>query len=142
MVFLFHFQIDTPGDQLKDKAERGGNERRGDLTRPLKNRKVRWLFRHWWNLEGDFIWYDHGGKGVTYQLSHESVMTLRPSFWLEDEVVNAYGELLRLREISLWKNWSKYPITEQFKPQKYFIAPSFMMVVALHHCPNLKVVYQ
>ncbi|KAL8126807.1 hypothetical protein AgCh_013921 [Apium graveolens] len=66
------------------------------------------------------------------------VTTLRPEYWVEDDVLNAYGELLRLREDKLWEKWEKIPRTESFKPRRYFIAPSFFMAMALEHCHNLK----
>ncbi|KAL8155228.1 hypothetical protein AgCh_000562 [Apium graveolens] len=77
-------------------------------------------------------------RGVTYPLTHSQVKTLRPGYWVEDDVLNAYGELLRLREDKLWEKWEKIPRTESFKPRRYFIAPSFFMARALEHCPNLK----
>ncbi|XP_074377808.1 putative ubiquitin-like-specific protease 1B [Apium graveolens] len=108
------------------------------MTRPLKNQKVRWLYRHFWSLEVDYIWRDHSERGVTYPLTHSQVTTLRPEYWVEDDVLNAYGDLLRLREDKLWEKWEKIPRTESFKPRRYFIAPSFFMAIALEHCPNLK----
>ncbi|XP_074350792.1 uncharacterized protein LOC141690081 [Apium graveolens] len=108
------------------------------MTRPLKNRKVRWLYRHFWSLEVDYIWRDHRERGVTYPLTHSQVKTLRPEYWVEDDVLNAYGELLRLREDKLWEKWEKIPRTESFKPRRYYIAPSFFMAMELEYCPNLK----
>ncbi|XP_074359609.1 uncharacterized protein LOC141699660 [Apium graveolens] len=132
------FDMDSIEDLAEDAAKRGGPERRGDMTRPLKNRKVRWLYRHFWSLEVDYIWRDHSERGITYPLTHSQVTTLRPEFWVEDDVLNAYGELLRLREDKLWEKWEKIPRTESFKPRRYFIAPSFFMAMALEFCPNLK----
>ncbi|KAK1360140.1 hypothetical protein POM88_044614 [Heracleum sosnowskyi] len=57
-----HVLIDTEEDKLKDVEEQGGPSRKGDMTRPLKNRKIRWQYRHWWSKEGEYIWYDHGAR--------------------------------------------------------------------------------
>ncbi|KAL8114840.1 hypothetical protein AgCh_021620 [Apium graveolens] len=103
------FDMDSVEDLAEDAAKRGGPERRGDMTRPLKNRKVRWLYRHFWSLEVDYIWHDHSERGVTYPLTHSQVKTLRPEYWVEDDILNAYGELLRLREDKLWEKWEKFP---------------------------------
>lgn len=110
---------------------------RGNMTRPLKNRKIRWLYRHWWSKEGEYIWYDHrGSKNVTYQLTKEQVMTLKPGGQLEDDVVNAYCELLKVREEKLW-NRKKF---EAGKALRFFFAPSYFMLWAGFHCPpDLKV---
>ncbi|KAL8146825.1 hypothetical protein AgCh_004530 [Apium graveolens] len=132
------FDMDSIEDLAEDAAKRGGPERRGDMTRPLKNQKVRWLYRHFWSLEVDYIWRDHSERGITYPLTHSQVTTLRPEFWVEDDVLNAYGELLRLKEDKLWEKWEKIPRTESFKPRRYFIAPSFFMAMVLEFCPNLK----
>ncbi|XP_074374756.1 putative ubiquitin-like-specific protease 1B [Apium graveolens] len=132
------FDMDSIEDLVEDAVKRGGPEQRGDMTRPLKNRKVRWLYRHFWSLEVDYIWRDHSERGFTYPLTHSQVTTLRPEFWVEDDVLNAYGELLRLREDKLWEKWEKIPRTESFKPRRYFIASSFFMAMALEFCPNLK----
>ncbi|XP_074365100.1 uncharacterized protein LOC141706181 isoform X3 [Apium graveolens] len=129
------FDMDSVEELAEDAAKRGSPERRGDMTRPLKNRKVRWLYRHFWSLEVDYIWRDHSERGVTYPLTHSQVKNLRPEYWVEDDVLNAYGELLRLREDKLWEKWEKISITESFKPRRYFITPSFFMAMAL---PNLK----
>ncbi|KAL8113165.1 hypothetical protein AgCh_020474 [Apium graveolens] len=117
-------KMDSVEDLAEDAAKRGGPERRGDMTGPLKNWKVRWLYRHFWSLEVDYIWRDHSERGVTYPLTHSQVKTLRPEYWVDDDVLNAYGELLRLREDKLWEKCRKIPITESFKPRQYFIAPS------------------
>ncbi|XP_063943065.1 proline-rich receptor-like protein kinase PERK12 isoform X4 [Daucus carota subsp. sativus] len=38
-------EMDTLEDRMFDSRRRGNKDRSGDMTRPLKNRKIRWLFR-------------------------------------------------------------------------------------------------
>lgn len=131
--------MDTISDKFFDAQRRVGNK--GYLTRPLKERKVRWLFPHWWTgtpgkSDGNFIWYDHQGgqKHVTYQPTHAQLWTLSPDRWLIDDIVNAYAELLAIREENLWKSLQLH------RPAlKYFFAASFFMVIAGGECPNLLV---
>lgn len=54
-----YLQIDTVEDKEKDKMRRGGPERKGDMTRLLKNKKVNWLFKYWWYKEAEFVWNSH-----------------------------------------------------------------------------------
>ncbi|KAK1372524.1 hypothetical protein POM88_028717 [Heracleum sosnowskyi] len=100
-------ELDTATDKFLDSHRRGG--KKGDLTRPLKERKTMWLFNHWWTgtfgeSDGNFIWYDHtGGRNcVTYQPTHEHLWNLAVDHWLLDDIVNAYAELLAIREVKLW----------------------------------------
>ncbi|KAK1368573.1 hypothetical protein POM88_034665 [Heracleum sosnowskyi] len=96
------FDIDTKVDKMKDERDRGGPSREGDLTRPLKNRKIRWLFRHWWTNDDEFLWQTHSQKCVTMSLTKEKLLTLKPGNSLEDSIMNAYMELLKIRENNLW----------------------------------------
>lgn len=132
-------EVDTITDKFLDLQRRVGNK--GYLTRPLKERKVRWLFNHWWtgtfgNSDGNFIWYDHQGgqNGVTYQPTHKHLWTLSPGHWLADDIVNAYAELLAIREEKLWKS-----LRLQRPALKYFFAPSYFMPWAVVECKDLSV---
>ncbi|KAK1394327.1 hypothetical protein POM88_013383 [Heracleum sosnowskyi] len=132
-------ELDTATDKFLDSHRRGG--KKGDLTRPLKERKTRWLFNHWWTgtfgeSDGNFIWYDHTGgrKCVTYQPTHEHLWTLVVDRWLLDDIVNAYAELLAIREVKLWN------LKELQRPTlQYFFAASYFMPWAGSECTNLSV---
>ncbi|KAK1384216.1 hypothetical protein POM88_021951 [Heracleum sosnowskyi] len=119
------FDIDTNVDKMKDERDRGGPSRKGDLTRPLKNRKIRWLFRHWWTNDGEF-------------LTKEKLLTLKPRKSLEDSIVNAYVELLKIRENNLWH---LYPSHAVLKPtaERFFFAFSWWMAIATRFCYDLKI---
>ncbi|KAK1404459.1 hypothetical protein POM88_004064 [Heracleum sosnowskyi] len=75
-VLKIKFDIDTKVDKMKDERDRGGPSRKGDLTRLLKNRKIRWLFRHWWTNDDEFLWQTHSQKCVTMSLTKEKLLTL------------------------------------------------------------------
>ncbi|KAK1372334.1 hypothetical protein POM88_028527 [Heracleum sosnowskyi] len=132
-------ELDTATDKFLDSHRRGG--KKGDLTRPLKERKTRWLFNHWWTgtfgeSDGNFIWYDHTGgrKCVTYQPTHEHLWTLAVDRWLLDDIVNTYAELLAIREVKLWN------LKELQRPAlQYFFAASYFMPWAGSECTNLSV---
>lgn len=126
MHLIVYSQVDTNENRTKDLERRGGFERRGDLTRPLKSRKAELLHRHWWSNEEKFLWYDHIGRGVSMQLSKDQVATLLPLRWLEDDVVNGYSELLRIRERTLAAAQTLVP-----PARKIFIAPSFFMSLGI-----------
>ncbi|KAK1394068.1 hypothetical protein POM88_013124 [Heracleum sosnowskyi] len=132
-------ELDTATDKFLDSHRRGG--KKGDLTRPLKERKTRWLFNHWWTgtfgeSDGNFIWYDHTGgrKCVTYQPTHEHLWTLAVDRWLLDDIMNAYAELLAIREVKLW-NLKEL----QRSVLQYFFAASYFMPWAGSECTNLSV---
>lgn len=129
-VLRDHFDMDTNEDMLKDTQVWGGRERSGDLTRPLKNRKIRWLYRSWWSAEEAFEWMDHGGR-VTNVLIWKQVQTLKPLYWLQDDVLNAYLELVKIMDFDLF---GQSPSTK-----KYFFAPSFFFHRAMFQCPDLQV---
>ncbi|KAK1396530.1 hypothetical protein POM88_006393 [Heracleum sosnowskyi] len=115
--------------------------KKGYLTRPLKEGKIRWLFNHrrrgtFGKSDGNFIWYDHTGgrKCVTYQPTHAHLWTLVVDCWLVDDIVNAYAELLAIREVKLWNS------KELQRPAlQYFFAASFFMPWAGNECINLSV---
>ena len=114
-----------------DSRRRGNKDRSGDMTRPLKNRKMRWLLREWWNEECKFIWREHG-LPVTYSLNWKQIQTLKPGYWVQDDVVNAYLELVKIRD---FETFGKCPAAK-----KYFFAPSFFFCRAIYHCQDLKVI--
>ncbi|KAL8145237.1 hypothetical protein AgCh_003436 [Apium graveolens] len=89
--FDMYLQIDRSEDFYKDKERRGGEDRRGDLTRPIKNRKIDWIFTHWWAGDLPYVFKRH--TDITMFLSKKQVQTLAPRNELEDDVVNAYMEL-------------------------------------------------
>ncbi|KAK1369207.1 hypothetical protein POM88_035299 [Heracleum sosnowskyi] len=120
---------------MKDEKDQGGPSRKGDLTRPLKNRKIRWLFRHWWTNDDEFLWQTHCQKCVTMSLTKEKLLTLKPGNSLEDSIVNAYVELLKIRENNLWcpnhiKTDKQYPFHAVLKPtvKRFFFAFSWWMI--------------
>ncbi|KAK1389633.1 hypothetical protein POM88_017811 [Heracleum sosnowskyi] len=133
-------ELDTATDKFLDSHRRGG--KKGDLTSPLKERKPRWLFNHWWTgtfgeSDGNFIWYDHTGgrKCVTYQPTHEHLWTLAVDRWLLDDIVNAYAELLAIREVKLWN------LKELQRPAlQYFFAASYFMPWAGSECTNFSMI--
>ncbi|XP_063941643.1 uncharacterized protein LOC108198076 [Daucus carota subsp. sativus] len=122
-------EMDTLEDRMFDSRRRGNKDRSGDMTRPLKNRKIRWLFREWWNEECNFIWREHG-LPVTYSLNWKQIQTLKPGYWVQDDVVNAYLELVKIRD---FETFGKCPAAK-----KYFFAPSFFFCRAIYHCQDLK----
>ncbi|KAK1402222.1 hypothetical protein POM88_001827 [Heracleum sosnowskyi] len=132
-------ELDTATDKFLDSHRRG--EKKGDLTRPLKERKTRRLFNHWWTgtfgeSDGNFIWYDHtsGRKCVTYQPTHAHLWTLAVDHWLVDDIVNAYAELLAIKEVKLWN------LKELQRPAlQYFFVASYFMLWAGSECTNLSV---
>ncbi|KAK1361884.1 hypothetical protein POM88_046358 [Heracleum sosnowskyi] len=140
------FDIDTKVDKMKDERDRGGPSRKGDLTRPLKNRKIQWLFRHWWTNDDEFLWQTHSQKCVTMSLTKEKLLTLKPGNSLEDSIVNAYVELLKIRENKLWcpnhiKTDKQYQFHAVLKPtaKRFFFAFSWWMVIAARFCYDLKI---
>ncbi|KAK1375527.1 hypothetical protein POM88_031720 [Heracleum sosnowskyi] len=84
------FDIDTKVDKMKDERDRGGPSRKDDLTRPLKNQKIRWLFCHWWTNDGEFLWQTHSQKRVTMSLTKEKLLASKPGNSLEDSIVRNY----------------------------------------------------
>lgn len=137
--------MDTNADKFLDSQRRGGISRKGDLTRPLKERKIRWLYNHWWGSgdpkkpDDNFIWYDHTGgkKGVTHQPKYDHLYSLRPGEWLGDDIAVAYLELLAIREDKLWKS------NQLRKPaRRFFFAPTYFFVWAEFECTDLTVILQ
>lgn len=123
-----YLQMDTDEDKLKDKLRRGGPGRRADMTRPLKNRKIFWLYKHWWGNKNDFIWRDHRG---TAELTWDYVQTLKPECDLDINIVDAYIELLKVREsIS-----GLEPTAKKF----FFNFSFFVQLLLKDYCKNLKV---
>ncbi|KAL8112475.1 hypothetical protein AgCh_019979 [Apium graveolens] len=86
------FEIDRSEDFYKNKERRGGEDRRGDLTRPIKNRKIDWIFTHWWAGDLPYVFERH--TDITMFLSKKQVQTLATGNELEDDVFNAYMELM------------------------------------------------
>ena len=114
-------QGDTTQDKLID-VQRGGGEMKGTLTRPLKNRKVRWLYNNWWS--GEAVVEEVSHRNLNYRLHKVHLLTLLPKLYVEDGIVNGYFELLRERE-------TMYTNNGQFKKvAKYFFMPSDFMETA------------
>lgn len=123
-------QIDTRDDKLID-IERGGPDMKGDMKRPLKSRKSRWLCGNWWSkeveaklmekeIEVEMITHPN----LNYKLSKSHLMTLKPGNEVADEVVNAYLELLKERE-------KRYFETKNVASH-FFMASEFMEVAKFY----------
>ncbi|XP_074369105.1 ubiquitin-like-specific protease ESD4 [Apium graveolens] len=109
---------------------RDEKDRRCDLTRPIKNQKIDWIFTHWWAGDLPYVFERH--TDITMFLSKKQVQTLAPGNELEDDVVNAYMELVRLQERYMWQNGDLY-----FPAKRFFIAPSFLMYQSKRLSTNL-----
>ena len=133
---MHHFdmclQIERSEDYYKDKEKRGGDDRQGDLNRPIKNRKIDWIFTHWWCNDLPYVFEKH--TDITMTLTRKQVQTLAPANELEDDVVNAYMELVRLRERYMRQSGDLHS-----KAKRFFIAPSFLMYQSQTICKDLNV---
>jgi hypothetical protein len=131
---IMYLQIDTEANKWRDTSIRGGPNRRGDLTRPLKSQKSKWVEDHWWTPDGEFIWVDHICRGVTIEPTREHLRTLLPGKELVDEIVDAYFELLKIRESGSWETGALYG-----KAKKFFVASSFFFELASGLTENVNV---
>jgi hypothetical protein len=131
---IMYLQIDTEANKCRDTSIRGGPNRRGDLTRPLKSQKSNWVEDHWWSPDGEFIWVDHMYRGVTIEPTREHLRTLKPGKEVVDEIVDAYFELLKIRDNGLWETGALAG-----KAKKFFIASSFFFELASGLTENVKV---
>jgi hypothetical protein len=127
-----YLQVDTENDKLRDRERRGGPERRGEFKRPLKNRKIRELFKNWWGSKENFKLQDHSSRGISSMLTWTLVQSLQPNKELEDRVVDAYLELLVIREKTYLHD---LPV------KKIYIAGYDFMVRALTHAPVNEVLF-
>ncbi|XP_074332426.1 uncharacterized protein LOC141670462 isoform X2 [Apium graveolens] len=124
------FEVDRSEDLYKDQNLHGGPSRTGDLTRPLNNRKINWIYRHWWSNDLSYIFERH--TGCTFYLTRKQLQCLAPGHEPEDDVVNAYMELVKLRERHFWERSH-----DLRPPAKRYTAPSFFLFQALDLCGNL-----
>lgn len=128
-----YLQVFSNEDQFKD-MERRRHKHKGDLTRPLKNKKVLLLYKVWWSEKSNYVWLDHE---QTYTLAWSNVQCLLPNRDLETTVVDGYVELLRRRE-ELFHGTSQ-PLL--FPPcKRFFIAHSFFMSLAINEIKDLAVI--
>ncbi|KAK1360710.1 hypothetical protein POM88_045184 [Heracleum sosnowskyi] len=79
-------------------------------------------------------------------LTKEKLLTLKPGNLLEDSIVNAYVEILKIRENNLWypnhiKTDNPYSFHAVLKPtaKRFFFAFSWWMVIAAQFCYDLKI---
>lgn len=63
------------------------------------------------------------------------MQTLAPGRELEDDVVNAYVELLKLREMYMWDRFKEL----KAPAKRFYTAPSFLMYQSEALCTNLNV---
>lgn len=75
---------------------RAGLKLKGDLTKPLKDIKIKWLESHWWSNR--VITETLVQSKLNYSLKQNQLKTLMPDCELECSVINAYLCLLRDRE--------------------------------------------
>lgn len=129
-----YLQLDTDTDKFNDKMRRGGSDRSGDLTRPLKSRKMNFLLKHWWGKPEDYVWYDHRGRGFNHTLSHKNVQCLKPENDVSCAIIDAYSDLLKIREKKAHNGGVFHPPCK-----KFFIFYSYFLTLAKNYCTNCKV---
>ena len=67
-------QVDTKEDMFID-VQRQGGEMKGDMKRPLKNHKLRWLFANWWSKD-DIDVEPISHLNLNYELHKPHLMSL------------------------------------------------------------------
>ncbi|KAK1369044.1 hypothetical protein POM88_035136 [Heracleum sosnowskyi] len=90
-------QVYENAENIINRHERGGKEMKKQLIRPLKIEKIRRLTRKWWSgviAEETIV---HPVLG--YHLRYKNLLSLKSKHELDDTIVEAYCDLLRMEQI-------------------------------------------